>query len=504
MKHKKILVSVTLGLIVAVLSLTNLVSAANLNQAVATLPSNEEWSIMAKASIGQNAGHSFLKSKISGGSATDYEKRILAITAIGENPRTFGEEDFIAKLETFFDGNQIGDPSLLNDDIFGVLAFSSAGILNNITSKERGHILSRQNSDGGWGFASGVGSDSNTTAMAIAALEQLGSIPDSAFNYLASTEDSSGGYAFIPGTPADGASTAWVITGLRTARKNIPANAAQFLDSLQTSNGSFKWKPGDSSGSSLVTAYAVIALSGRGIPVKTVNTNPPVTPPTPPVTPPTPPPSITEVQLCIHINYDGGCEGFPLDDANLSNNQVGNDNASSIRVPAGKIAALFEHINFQGRCEEFKTHDPDLRNNFVGNDMPSSITIGKSCPIIVPPQPPAPPVVVPPIPPAPSIVHVTLTYPGNKIYVGDISYTTNLTALQAMQSSANQINLLYEIKQTGLGQFVQNINGYGNSGTKGWQYAVNGTVPTLGAAEYILHSNDKLQWFYGEAGSSPF
>jgi hypothetical protein len=503
MTQKRILFTITLGLVTAILSFSNLVSAANLNQAAGTLPSDEEWSIMAKASIGQKVGHDYLRGKINGGSATDYEKRILAITAIGENPRTFGEENFVAKLESFFDGNQIGDASLLNDDIFGILALSSTGSLGNITSQSRNYILSHQNSDGGWGFAASVGSDSNTTAMAIAALEQTGSIPESAFQYLSSTQDSSGGYGFVPGTDADGASTAWVIAGLNTARRNVPANATQFMDSLQTSNGSFKWKPSDNSGSTLVTAYAVIALSGRGIPVNKVS--PPIQPPQPPITPPTP-----AVTLCFHINYEGGCERFTSNDNDLRDNEIGNDNASSIQIPSGMKAAVFDGLNFTGKCEVFNINDPDLRDNTVGNDTISSIAINTSCPSQPqPPQPPQPPI-PPPQPPQPPItpttgmVFVTLTYPDNKIFVGNVTYSTNLSALGVMESAANQINLLYQIKETGLGRFVQSINGYQNSGINGWQYAVNGTVPNVGASEYILHDNDRVQWFYGAPNSNPY
>src|SRR5258708_12522429 len=139
---------------------------------------------MARAGIGQNSGQTILRSPISNGSDTDYEKRILAITALDENPRTFGSENFVEKLESFFDGNQIGDSSLLNDDIFGVLALTSAGISNNTVSKSRQFILSHQNSDGGWGFATTVGSDSNTTALPVAAPFQTPHPPPFPYSFI--------------------------------------------------------------------------------------------------------------------------------------------------------------------------------------------------------------------------------------------------------------------------------------------------------------------------------
>ncbi|OGE92810.1 MAG: hypothetical protein A3K08_02005 [Candidatus Doudnabacteria bacterium RIFCSPLOWO2_01_41_7] len=427
---KKIFIPIVSGLVVAILVTTNLVSAANLSQAISTLPSDEEWSIMARAVVGQNSGATYLRSPISDGVATDYEKRILAITAIGENPSTFGSENFVAKLEGFFDGNQIGDAQLLNDDIFGVLALASAGISDNAVSKSRQFILSHQNSDGGWGYATGIGSDSNMTAMAIAALSHTGSVPSNAFNYLSSTQHSSGGYGFIPGQTPDGASTAWVVMGLNSANRTVPSNAIQFLDSLQTSNGSFKWKPTDATGSGLVTAYAVIALSGHGIPVK-ITTNP--TPPPPPIPTPSPAPN-----------------------------------------PAPTPAP---------------------------SPAPSPTPSPSPSPAPSPSPSPAP---SPPPPPISNQVHITITFPGNYIINSNIPYSSNLSVLQSLVAASDQINLLYEIKQTGLGQFVYSIDGYKPTGTSGWQYAVNGSAPDVGAADYILSNQDHVQWFFGSPGSTPY
>ncbi len=407
---KKIFSTIIFGSIVAFLISTNLASAANLSQAVSTLPSDEEWSIMARTSVGQNSGSTYLRSPISNGVATDYEKRILAITAIGENPATFGSENYVTKLQSFYDGIQIGDPQLLNDDIFGVLALVSTGTSENIISKSRQYILSHQNSDGGWGYATGVGSDSNMTAMAVAALAQTGGAPSNAFNYLNSTQTTSGGYGFIPGQGPDGASTAWVIIGLNSANRSVPQNAIQFLDSLQTSSGSFKWKPTDSSGSSLITAYSVIALSNKGIPVR-ISSNPAPNP--------TPSPSPT----------------------------------------------------------------------------PNPVPTPAPAPTPTPTPSPLPP---------PNIIHVTINYPGNKIYNNSILYTPGTTALQTLTFSANQINLLYEIKQTGFGQFVYSINGYKPVGTSGWQYAVNGSIPNTSAADYVLSNQDSVQWFYGAPNSASY
>lgn len=448
MKYKKILFVVAAALAVAILTTNNLVEAVNLNQAADTLPQNEEWSIMAHAAMGQNMGQSFLATPLNSSIATDYEKRILAITAIGSDPQTISSENFVSKLENMFDGTQIGDPNLLNDDIFGVLALVSAGIADNTVSQSRQFILSHQNSDHGWGYGVGVGSDSNTTAMAVAALVATGSAPNSAIGYLSQSQATSGGFGFAPGQAADGASTAWVISGLISAGQNVPTEAKTFLENLQLPDGSFKWRASDNSGSALVTAYAVIALSGHGLPVRTVSSAPPPVPTPDPNPLPAPAP-------------------MPIPEP----------------VPAPLPAPVPNPILLP---QPTPTPDP----------IPVPAT-----PL---PTPPVPVTTAPIIAYSAQAIHITITYPGNQIFVGDVNYSSSATALSALTTAAAQINLLYQIKQTGLGQFVQSIDGYGTSGTSGWQYAVDGIVPATGAADFSLHDGDNVQWFYGAPGTNPY
>src|SRR3989344_990508 len=107
-------------------------------------------------------------------------------------------------------------------------------------------------------------------------------------------------------------------------------------------------------------------------------------------------------------------------------------------------------------------------------------------------------------PPISNQVHITITFPGNYIINSNIPYSSNLSVLQSLVAASDQINLLYEIKQTGLGQFVYSIDGYKPTGTSGWQYAVNGSAPDVGAADYILSNQDHVQWFFGSPGSTPY
>jgi len=81
------------------------------------------------------------------------------------------------------------------------------------------------------------------------------------------------------------------------------------------------------------------------------------------------------VILFEHDNYNGAQEIFMADDPDLRNNVIGNDKASSIKVPAGCVATLYEHINYQGKSETFRGNDNWLGDNTIGNDNVSSIQV---------------------------------------------------------------------------------------------------------------------------------
>jgi hypothetical protein len=494
MNRQKIIITLALGLVAAVLTSSNAVLASNLNQAVNTLPQNDEWAIMAYAAMNQNVGQNFLKSSLNGSNATDYEKRILAITAQGQDPRNFGSENFVEKLKSFFDGTQIGDPSLLNDDIFGLLALSSAGEQGNIINQLRSHILSRQNSNGGFGFGAS-GSDSNTTAMAVAALRTAGSAPSSAVAYLLNSQSSSGGFGFTPGTAPDGASTAWVISGLIANGTNVPASAISYLESLQMPDGSFKWQASDSTGSSLITAYAVIALSGHTLPIRTINPiNPPPSPTPTPTPTPTPNPSPTPTPS-------------PTPNPSPSPTPSPNPIPSDCRVrvfhtdfafppEGGKIVKVGDELYF------IKTYLPGC-GNVGGTPVPSPSPSPTPTPTPTPnPSPTPTPTPVPPPPPA-NFVNVSVNYNSTRIFSGNVT-PGSWTALSALQTAGSQGNFNVDVTNTSLGPYVRSIAGFSASGSNGWQYAVNGNVPAISAGSYTLSNGNRVQWFYGPPNTSPY
>ncbi|MFZ2970525.1 MAG: DUF4430 domain-containing protein [Minisyncoccia bacterium] len=248
--------------------------------------SDNPWSVMALTTLGQTPASTSFLASVSGKNAIDYEAPILAITALGQNPRTFGSTDYIAALKSYHASGQIGDASTINDDIFGILALASAGepVSDSAITDAKNFILSRQNNNGGWGFTATSDSDTNMTASAILALLAAGtnssdSRIQSATSFLHNSQNSDGGFPYSPNTASDSSSTAWVIWALNALNINHASwnksnnTPILYLESNQSDQGYFKYQPDSSedSFSAITTAYAAIALQGKYLPVRVVS-----------------------------------------------------------------------------------------------------------------------------------------------------------------------------------------------------------------------------------------
>ncbi len=175
-------------------------------------------------------------------------------------------------LSSHISNGQFGSDTQLNDDFWGLLAAGAVNKAGDFDSV-KDFILSHQNADGGWSWASTGPSDSNDTAAAIMALVEAGvgaSDPAmvNALAYLQTTQKADGGFAYdVSASSSDGASTAWVIAALN--KLDIDTDLT-FLNSLQQNDGSFLWLPGDTQGSAMVTPYALLANLDKSYPVNRV------------------------------------------------------------------------------------------------------------------------------------------------------------------------------------------------------------------------------------------
>lgn len=215
--------------------------------------------------------------------ATSYAKYILALVAVGQDPTTFGAENYIERLKSFYNSEQgqFGDEEMLNDDIWAILALGAIGQENlSIVQDAKDFILSHQAPGRGWGYSIEASADSNDTAAAIMALLEAGVAAEasqikSAIAYLRSVQNDDGGFAWLPGAASDSASDAWAISAIYKLGQDPESadwvkggnNAILHLQSLQDEDGGFWWQAeGDNK---MNTAWAVIALAARHFPVYT-------------------------------------------------------------------------------------------------------------------------------------------------------------------------------------------------------------------------------------------
>lgn len=207
-------------------------------------------------------------------------KYLLVLSAV--NSQDYASmRSLFTTLNNHLNNGQFGDQNQLNDDFWGLLAAGSvnkAGDFNSV----KDFIISHQNVDGGWSWATTGTSDSNDTAAAIMALKETNisnqdQVIVNALNYLHTTQKTDGGFAYDVNASSDGASTAWVLAALNkldidlatwNQGENTPLS---FLNSLQQADGSFLWLPSDTQGSSMVTAYALLAILDKSYPVNHVN-----------------------------------------------------------------------------------------------------------------------------------------------------------------------------------------------------------------------------------------
>ncbi|MDO8512155.1 MAG: prenyltransferase/squalene oxidase repeat-containing protein [bacterium] len=239
-------------------------------------------------------------------SATDIERLILALRATGQNPRNYQGIDYVQLLKTKYHDNQFGETTLLNDDIFGILALLAAdepansSYLNDSIST----LLKKQNSNGGW-------ENIDLTAATIQALRRykqndgdvnIDNNIDKAKKYLKDNQDSNGGFGENSATTAWGIQAIIALNEDPTDWNKSNKNPITALVSYQNSNGGFGWKTKDDV-SAFMTAYAIPALLYTPLPVTKlrVTTSNTVASPSPtPATTPSASPKI--INPIINVN----------------------------------------------------------------------------------------------------------------------------------------------------------------------------------------------------------
>jgi len=231
-----------------------------------------DWAAVAFSSL---SGESEAKSKLKNYLLTDpsaigglnpiadYARRAMALMVLNIDPYSGTATDYIKKITDAFDGQQIGDPTLVNDDIFALFPLLKSCYTTNdsIVTGTVKFILSQQNQNGSWGSV-------DLTAAAVQALSLTSSIEgvNTAINnakmYLHGAQSDDGGFG-------NSFSTSWVlpaIASLSEAEENWMKNNKtpnDYLYSQQQVDGGVENVSMPTSTRIWATAYAIPATVGK-------------------------------------------------------------------------------------------------------------------------------------------------------------------------------------------------------------------------------------------------
>lgn len=185
---------------------------------------------------------------------TDNERRAMALMALGINPYNGTKINYIKKITDSFDGTQIGDKLLYNDDIFSLIVLSKAGYTekDEMIQKIISNIISNQNKDGSWGSV-------DMTSAGIQALNNFNNfngVNESVLKaevYLKDNQKEDGSFGDI-------FSTSWAIQAmsLNDLNKDKINKSTQYLSDNQKEDGGLDQKEKESR--IWATAYAIPAV----------------------------------------------------------------------------------------------------------------------------------------------------------------------------------------------------------------------------------------------------
>jgi outer membrane protein assembly factor BamB/subtilase family serine protease len=199
----------------------------------------------------------------------------LAITSLGENPKNFSTINFIGILESFFDGEQFGSESRLDDDCFALLALSSAGeVETELIRHVIENLLKQQRKDDGWCL---YGQDTSSSSVADTALcvqallstELVSSENASvkkALEFITNNQNDDGSFSYTKeGKQGMTIPTALALSALAASHQSeyddSIQNATEYLLEIQAEEGYFPDYNYIKS-----TSYAIIALSCQYLP----------------------------------------------------------------------------------------------------------------------------------------------------------------------------------------------------------------------------------------------
>lgn len=186
---------------------------------------------------------------------TDNERHAMALSALGISPYNGTTVNYIDKIVKSFDGTQIGDTNLINDDIFGLIILGKSGYTqeDDFISKDISYVVGYQLPNGSWGDSADM------TAAGLQALRFYGGNSDAinrAENYLIINQNqSNGGFG-------NNFSTSWALQAM-SLNNSLSLNvtrAENYLTKNQQIDGGMEDVNSDISNRIWSTSYAIPAI----------------------------------------------------------------------------------------------------------------------------------------------------------------------------------------------------------------------------------------------------
>lgn len=199
-----------------------------------------DWAIIGLASQDKERALKYLdfyKNKENTEYLTDNIRRSITLLSLGQNPYTFEGKNHIQKIIEKFDGEQFGEKTLINDDIFSLIVLQNVGYFYSDleVQKSLNFILKIQNENGS------ISNSADMTSAYIQALkkfenerEEIKESLNKAKSYLESSQGQNGSWNDSV------SSTAWVLQALSLYENDLKTkyeNAYLFIAKNQQDDG---------------------------------------------------------------------------------------------------------------------------------------------------------------------------------------------------------------------------------------------------------------------------
>lgn len=197
-------------------------------------------------------------------SATDYERHAMALEALGIDPYAGAGIDYIGPIVSRFDGTQVGDISLINDDIFALFPLLHAGYDadDNIIARIAKHIIAAQKSDGSWEESVDLTAAGVQALMPLQQLTGAAEAVSKALGYLHAKQNPDGSFG-------NSFSTSWVLQAIAASNgttedwnQSVYRTPQYYLATLQAQDGGLEENAAYDT-RVWATAYAIPAVARK-------------------------------------------------------------------------------------------------------------------------------------------------------------------------------------------------------------------------------------------------